>query len=323
MSRSLAAGALLAILAVGVVRADPLPRTELPIRAVTLSDGVRRYSVAIQVDGQMVEAGLDTGSTGLRLLPSALPPQARGEHGDEVRYHYGSGVEFRGSAIRAELVIGAVAGKARVDRIDHVGCTELQRECPAAKVDISAYRIEGDGLPGEGFEAILGIGLKPDPVPNPLMELGVRSWIVELPRPGDAGSGRLILNPDAQEIARYKMFKLMGDGNLVPGCILAETGKPRVCAPTLLDTGANGLRVQGGKPADILPQGTPAILAIGDRDSTAEMHVVIGRRDQASGMRLYPPSETGGLTLSLGIAPYFHWSVLYSAADHRLGVAER
>jgi len=323
MIRWMAAGLLFAAMIHGAAGADTLPRAELPIRAVTLSDGVRRYAVTIQVDGKPVEAGLDTGSTGLRLLPAALPPKTRGEHGEGVRYHYGSGVEFRGSAIKVELVFGSVAGKARVHKIEGIGCTERQPECPAAELDAAEYHIQGDGLPGEGFDAILGIGFKPDAVPNPLIEMGVRQWIVELPRPGDTASGRLILNPDDKEMARYAMFKLIGDGNRVSGCIAAEGGKPKICAPAILDTGANGLRVQGGKPADILAQGTPAILAIGDNHAMAMMPVVIGRRDQASGMRLYPPRETGGLSLSFGIAPYFHWSVLYSAPDHRIGVAER
>jgi hypothetical protein len=314
---------LLCALAAAPAIADAGARVELPIRAVILSDGVRRYTVTITIGGQQVEVGLDTGSTGLRVLAMALPPTLASAEGLKARYHYGSGVQYSGDAITVPVTIGAATGNTKIARIDHVACVGGQRDCPAAAMDPADYRIMGDGLKGEGFGAIMGIGLKSDAVPNPLKAIGIDRWIVELPRPGDGGIGRLILNPTDAEISRYKTFNLIGDGNLVAGCIVAERGSFRLCAPAMLDSGANGLRVQGGKPANILPQGTPAALVIGDGGDTVAMPVTIGMRDQAAGMRLYPSREGGGLTLSFGIAPYFRWSVLYDARAHRIGVGDR
>ena len=298
-------------------------RVEVPIKAVTLSNGDRRYAITLTVNGQPVEAGLDTGSTGLRILAASLPGGA-GLRGESVRISYGSGVEFTGPAVGVSLGIGALPpGKAKVGRIDKVACVARVPDCAAhGKVDAD-YRIQGDGLPGEGFVAIVGIGLRADPVGNPLVALGVKRWIVELPRPGDTAPGRLILDPDETEVAKFQQFAFVRDTNQVAGCIVAADHSAKVCAPAMIDTGAVGLRVQGGTEAQILARGTPATIVVGDDRATASMPVVIGRRDQAAGMRLYPARRPGELSLSLGIAPYFHWSVLYDAEHRRFGLADR
>ena len=299
-------------------------RAEVPIKRVTLSNGDRRYSVTVTVDGQPVEAGLDTGSTGLRILAASLPGSS-GARGETVRISYGSGVEFTGAAVPVQLALGMLpAAKARVQRIDTVACTARVPDCAAReKVEAADYRIQGDGLPGEGFVAILGIGMRADPVGNPLAALGVRRWIVELPRPGDSGPGRLILNPDETEVARYRQFRFVGDTNQVAGCIVAAAPKTKLCAPAMIDTGAVGLRVQGGTADQILPNGTAAEIIVGDDRATASMPVTIGRRDQATAMRLYPARRPGEVSLSFGIAPYFHWSILYDAEQRRFGLADR
>lgn len=299
-------------------------QVEVPIKAVTLSNGDRRYAITLTVNGQPIEAGLDTGSTGLRILAASLPGGA-GLRGESVRISYGSGVEFTGPAVGVSLGVGALpTRKAKVARIDKVACVARVPDCAAReKVDAADYRIQGDGLPGEGFVAIMGIGMRADPVGNPLVALGVKRWIVELPRPGDTAPGRLILNPDEAEVAKFRQFAFIRDTNQVAGCIVAADNSAKVCAPAMIDTGANGLRVQGGTEAQILPRGTPGTIVVGDERATASMPVVIGRRDQAAGMRLYPSRRPGELSLSLGIAPYFHWSVLYDADKHRFGLADR
>lgn len=299
-------------------------RVELPIKPVTLSNGDRRFSVTISVNGQPIEAGLDTGSTGLRVLAAALPGGAA-LHGATLHNSYGSGVAFTGQAVQVSLGLGVLpARSAAVERIDAVACLPRVPDCAARERVASAdYRIQGDGLPGEGFVAIIGIGLRADPLANPLIASGVRRWIVELPRPGDAAPGRLILNPDDAEVARYRQFSFIRDTNEVAGCIVAADGSTKLCAPAMIDTGAVGLRVQGGDQRQILPAGTAATIVVGDDRATASMPVTIGRRDQASAMRLYPARQPGQISLSLGIAPYFHWSILYDADKRRFGVADR
>lgn len=67
---------------------------------------------------------------------------------------------------------------------------------PPARAD---YGIGGDGLPREGFDAILGVSMRgsdaPSAATNPLSVIGSRHWIVIPPEPGTAAPGRLIINP--------------------------------------------------------------------------------------------------------------------------------
>src|SRR5947208_2231838 len=62
----------LAILAPPATAQAPPARTELPIHAVKLSNGAVRFGVPIRIGATALEAALDTGSTGLRVLPGAL-----------------------------------------------------------------------------------------------------------------------------------------------------------------------------------------------------------------------------------------------------------
>ncbi len=275
--------------------------------------GVRRYAVSLRIDGQAVEAGLDTGSTGLRVLPRALSAPAVAAHGENTTYSYASGVEFRGHAIRRDVAFGALGGSVPLMRIDHIGCRRDQPDCPFASADPATYGIQGDGVPGQGFAAILGVGLKPDMVANPLEALGARAWIVELPPPRRCGAG-----PAHPQSRRCRNRGLSADrprrrrqqsGRLHRGA--ARAGQGLRAHP--LRFGAPGLRIMTAGRLAPWPPGTPAELAVGDRTTTATMTVEIGRREQGSGMMVVPRPDAAQPRISLGIAPYFRWSVLYDA----------
>ncbi len=296
-------------------------RAELPVREVDLSDGARRYVVTLLLDGKPVAAGLDTGSTGLRVLPRALSDDARRDSGPAVQYSYDSGTRFRGQAIRRTLAIGDLAGNVRLQRIDQIGCLPDRPTCPASRVDAAQFGIQGDGHPGEGFDAILGIRVKADAVANPFVQLGARRWIVELPRPGER-AGRIILNPDPAELTGFTQIALDQD-DTIAACLVAGRAQRDICERALFDTGAPGLRIIGGARVAPWPDGTPAQVILGDGAATAAMAVVIGRRDQASGMFYMPSARPGPARLSLGLAPYFHWAVLYDADHAAIGVRQR
>lgn len=326
MSLSLRAILLLA----AAVPAMPAPaqaadaRVEIPIRTVVLPDGVRRYAIRLTIDGQPVEAQLDTGSTGLRVLQTGLTGGVASAGGARVRYSYGSGVQLIGRKVPAEIGLGALPVAAvPIERVETVECTKRKPDCPAATLPAGDFRIGGNGVAGQGFMAIIGTGLRSDTVPNPLVGLGARRWIVDLPRPGET-EGKLILNPGTEEVERYRRFAVLGDSNQIVACLVrTDTGK-RICGPAMVDTGANGLRVQGGKADEMWPRGTPAAIVLGDAGGAAAFPVTIGRRDQASGMFPYPRrADSDGTTLNLGLAPFFHWSILFDADARRIGVIDR
>ena len=301
-------------------RAAPGDRVELPGREIDLPNGDRRYALSLQIDGQTVDAGIDTGSTGLRVLSRAIP-QAAGQRGSEVGYFYTSGTEFRGRAVDVPVSLGGLSATVRVQRIDSVGCTRQKPDCPASRVDADRYGIQGDGLPGQGFVAILGIGLKPDAIANPFEMLGARQWILDLPVAGKAG--RLILNPSLSDLAGFRRFSIADDGNDLPTCLVGPQADARICGMGHFDSGAPGIVVTTRQTGPAWRPGTPMQIVMGDKKAIAAMQVTVGRRDEGSAMRIVPNFEATAPRISLGLAPYFHWSVLYDATARQIGLRDR
>ena len=90
------------------VKAEPTPavRTEVPVREVVLSNGTRRYAVLITVGATAIEAGLDTGSSGLRLVPGAVPETDARPTGRSDTYSYGAGAKLDGVVGEAQVAVG-------------------------------------------------------------------------------------------------------------------------------------------------------------------------------------------------------------------------
>lgn len=315
-------------LAAAEVRAQT--RAEIPIKAVVLSDGERRYVVPIVVGGVQIDAGLDSGSTGLRILPGVVPATSEQASRHRNTYSYDSGTEFSGVIAEADMTIG-VTGRAAFQQIDKVGCKAGFRTCPAAKVKPDQFGIQGSGLPGEGFKAILGINMARDDAPNPLMALGAKRWIIELPRPGDDKPGRLVVNPTDAEVAGYAMISLdprFGDerGGLhdaVQGCLINQTNKRSYCGPADLDTGAPGIQIATSDPEDAWRTGAPATMAFYEKGKPVTgadfvvnqgpgAHVAIRHEPRAQGARVF-----------LGILPYFAFSALYDPEARAIGLKAR
>ena len=291
-------------------------RAELPVHGVDLPNGDRRFATTITIDGQSVEVGIDTGSTGLRVLPRGLGSAGSAARGPKVSYSYGAGTGFEGVAIDVPVGFGAVAGRVRLMRISGVGCVAGHPDCPVAHADLSSYGIQGDGIAGQGFAAILGIRPQHDAIDNPFEQLGIHRWIVDLPRTAGE-TGRIVLNPGDDELAGYQRVGMDAQGTTA-GCLV---GPEKICAHAFFDSGAAGLRVIRTSPFRPWPNGTPATITVGTGAEQQAMTVTIGRRDQASAL-LYA-GGAGDTRLSFGFAPYFHWSVLYDAVARQIGLRPR
>ena len=304
-------------------RPAPLPRVEVPIHAVILSDGARRYTITLRIAGKEVVTGLDSGSTGLRILHRGLPADAVGMTGRSDDYFYGSGTRFTGRIIATTVGLGGSPDvPVAVQRIDEVGCTRDKPDCPASHVAIGGFGIQGDGLANEGFAAIAGVGFKEDAVPNLLEALGATRWIIELPRPGEQ-TGRLILDPTDAELEGYRRIKLLGDDNTIAGCLAFAAPERPICGPARIDSGAPGLRVVAATRHPPVAQGTPARIVVGDKGGEIGFDLEIGRRDQASALRFEQRDDVRVPQLFFGIAPYFVWDILYDPAAHSIGIKPR
>ena len=340
---ALAAPALLALagppLAWALAAAAPPPaappRAELPIKAVTLSNGAVRFAVPIRIGERTLDAALDTGSTGLRVLPGVLGP-ADAAAGDEPEvYGYASGSRYEGVTGEAPVTLGAVRARAPLHLIRSIGCFVAYPRCPASRTTLEHYGIASDGLPDEGFKAILGTNMAPEKVANPLTAMGVRRWIVELPRPGEPGPGRLVLNPTREETEGYVMLpmsapfsKMQGGGlhDALPGCLSQVDGRARVCGPVLLDTGSSFLSVLNARPPGPWPpEVRAAALEFFDPlgDVVARHVMTLGSREQATRLVWRQEPRAPGQLIFAGVAPYFAYSVLYDARRQAIGLKAR
>jgi hypothetical protein len=238
-------------IAAQALAAGTTTRVEVPIYQSQLADGTIRYWVYVRIgDSAPIPAMLDTGSFGLRVLASALSPSDYGDTGIERRFAFGSGVALHGSLATAVVAIGDATTGVPVyfQLVRSVGCVPRKPDCPAARVSPGDFRIGGDGLPGQGFAAILGLSMRRPPVAvaalNPLDFVGDAQWIVMLPLPGTANPGKLIINPSAQDLGGFRSAEMAPPPSGRPGmvrvraCLAGSQLQTDSCPPAKLDSGA-------------------------------------------------------------------------------------
>ncbi len=322
------------MLATGVAHAQA-PRSEVPIREVVLSDGARRYAVPITVGETAIDAGLDTGSSGLRILPGVLADTDAKATSQGDSYAYGSGAKLDGVTGSATVTVGGIARQTRVQLVRTVGCTPNLPRCPASRIPLSDYGIQGDGLKGEGFKAILGINMADAKIPSLLSSIGVRRWIVDLPRPGEGTPGRIVLNPTDEEVAGYARLHVLpqfgrqegGLHDAVAGCVKNMRSGQTLCGAVLMDCGAPGLTVEVKNTGSVWSPQTPASLILAEAGKpVAAATFETDRRPQASHLTFrdgHDGEGNGPQAIYAGLLPYFAWSVLYDPAQGTVGVKPR
>ena len=328
---AVAALAMLSVCETATAQATSVVRSEVPIREVVLSDGARRYAVSIIVGATKIEAGLDTGSSGLRVLPVTLGAADAKTTLKRSSISYGSGAKLDGMVGEATVRIGDLSQTIDIQLISAVGCVANKPDCPTNKVELMHYGIQGDGLKGEGFKAILGINMGDVEIKTPLAALGAARWIVELPIPGSGKSGRLILNPSDAELADYTLHKIDpafaragGMHDAIPACLINIGTKQQFCAPTLLDCGAPGVEVINGLTGKPWPNETPAVLVFTEGDKVKRsITFVVGQKAQASRLTFRQNTQIRYPQIHAGILPYFALSVAYDPAAGVVGLKPR
>lgn len=305
-------------------RADDVS-IDVPITQSRIRDGAIRYGVWVKVGDRTVEAMLDTGSTGLRVLPSVFP-------GDPVgiptQTAFGSGSLLRGVAVKMPIAIGSKSGMATVEVVQDVGCVEDKPNCDVERLYHESYRIGGDGFSSEGYSAILGIGLpfRGTDVGNPLSALGFKRWIVDLPRPFAFPDGHLILDPDVRGRDGFTILDRHGfaDGD---GCIRSAALSEPKCGSVLFDTGAPAVEVSfdGVKTASSLGRETAGTFSFKAGDTTLNLDFRSGETGGLCDFGLTPPEpkDPPGPFILAGIEPYFTYDVLYDAAAHAVALKKR
>ena len=316
-------------------------RTDVQVHQTVLPDGITRYSVPVTVgDGPPIEAELDTGSFGLRVLKAALRPDQYEPTNLHRAYAFGGGAKLEGVLARAVLGVGPVRtdGPLLFQLVENVGCVETQPHCFASRIKAEDYRIAGDGFARQGFLAILGLSMRraatDDSAWNPLMSLGDRSWILVLPLPGSAEPGHLVIDPDATDRAAFVTLQLRPEGEVsgrltgwadaaLPGCLVPPNGATSLCGETVLDSGAPGVVVGTGSVS--APQkweaGEAARLEIGGAGGPVSLPFTSGGED-ASRVILHP-SHGDLARMSAGTLPFLSYEVLYDAKTGKMGFKPR
>jgi hypothetical protein len=304
-------------------------RIDIPIKQTVLTDGTIRYSIPIAIGGSSpIDIMLDSGSTGLRMLPGAAPDSAHAASNQPSVYGYGSGVRLNGVVAKVPVGIGGASAPISVQLVRTIDCFPSSPKCPASRLSQAEYGIGGDGLPGQGFRGIAGVGLATGPVGNPLTEIGAHSWIISLPRPGQPDLGKLIIDPAPSELSGYLMLPISAAGGFhdgVSGCFIIEKSQKNICGWILLDTGAPGIHIGSGNAADTGGWARDDAIRIVFRNGQGGE--VAGKFMAGAG----PPSRIStGLdpklaqpSIAAGTVPYFLFSVFYDAGQNRIGFKPR
>jgi len=310
-------------------------RVEAPISQTRFSNGPPRYSIPIALNGGApIDAMLDTGSTGLNVLPAAEVSAKPDKMARPSRTFYRNGVVLSGVTAPVSVSFGGrLTVTAAVSVTQTVACAPDKPTCPAAAIAAADYRI-GAANPAEGFKAIMGVGLRAGAAENPLTRTRGQAWIIVLPRPGDPGPGKLILNPSPEERGRFTLFQLPRDArgvggafwadNAVPACLTDGGGAP-LCAPSLLDSGAASIiHISRSPPQTTWDRGAELALAFGPAGTDALKRSFTVGKGPGTGVETQPPpASLPWEGLNLGVLPFYAWAVLYDAKAGVIGLAPR
>jgi hypothetical protein len=313
-------------------------RIEVPIKQTVLTNGNIRYSVPVVIGtSSAIDAMLDTGSTGLRILQAAVPASAYAVTDRPSAYGYGSGVNLRGVIANASVAVGGAATGAPipVEIVRSVGCLNDNPNCPASRMPAEDYRIGGSGLAKQGFMAIIGVNMGSADVVNPLNQIGAHSWIIILPKPGDHAAGKLIINPEVSDRSGYALFhtdeilrRLPGAGGFhdaISGCLVSDETHKRICGPTLLDTGAPGVEITSGDSSALSgwKAGARMVMEFKNDNGAEPSNNFVANAGQPSRISSALRPNQPRTRISAGMLPYFSYSVLYDNNDDVIGLRAR
>ena len=307
-------------------------RVVVPISQVILPDGDLRYSVPVRVgDGAPFAALLDTGSTGLRVFRAMVPAQNYQETHVVSASSFSAGDKLTGTIGTAALSIGDAStdGPVRFELVDAASCMDFRPRCGAALLPARDYGIGGDGIAGQGFQAILGISLQAgSDSDNPLMSMGAKRWLIELPEPNSQQTGSLIINPDEDDMPNAQSFALARSGggwlDTLPGCLNNLNTTQQVCGPTILDTGSPGMIVYSPNAVNTTLWSAGENAALSFSAANQSSLTMPFKVDETPGTGLLQQATDRQQSYILGgFLPFFYNDVLYDAQAGRIALQPR
>ena len=309
-------------------------RVEIPIERTVLLDGVVRYWVPVTI-GTLgpVPALLDTGSTGLLVLSRAVKKGALRRQG-WVNYSYANGETLSGYLAKAPIRIGSAGTGVPISFgvVEKVKCTADKPKCLGAKLKPEVYGIGGDGIEGEGFVAILGVGPDQHALANPLAFLGDKRWIIDLPLPGVAGAGTLILNPTEAELSGFTMFPASaatrsqhnGFKGAIDGCLVERFTGTSICGPVAPDTGGPSVDVKMANPPNFSMPWHLAQFALELGTDRNRFTLPFDLKPESAAWVYFDQEPKTPQTMILaGVLPYLKCRVFYDYRTNNFGFESR
>ena len=302
----------------------------IPIRKVTLPGGGRFFALPVRVGSEELFAGIDSGSSGLRVLTRALRDGDYRSLGQPSSYSYMSGTSLHGVRADANLAFGPVQGHATIQVIQSLSCLPSNPGCAEGHLPMQQVGLMGGGKPGQGAPAIIGIHNNANiPVTVPFPALGVKQWIVDIPN--DLGGGGMVFNPPAGELAGFVHFGYGSDPKAGPtdairGCLQNEKTHRRICGVIEFDTGAPGMSVSSPEALPkSWPPNTPASLLYQDERGRTLLVQSFRTGDPSHSSRLrFDRSPKDRFTvIHANCSPYFCFDVLYQADGGGIGLRPR
>jgi hypothetical protein len=231
---------------------------EVPLTIAYQTPQQVAFVLPITFGDTQVDAILDTGSSGVRILPGVLAPTDIVSTSDvTVVETYATGVQYIGHVATARVTLGAVTSPAAIPvmLIDTVQCATGHPNCPAAGYTAETYEMKPDAA-GHGYKVIVGTGMHSHPganaVGNPIAQLpGHPSYVVRIPGGFGATTGVVEIGPDPSELSELASLQLpaladgapLADGTpawddwSIPTCVVDDTSGQSWCMPGLFDTG--------------------------------------------------------------------------------------
>ena len=240
MNRALAIALATAICAsIAPARGADQGPVVIPLHVDRGQYGETRLSIDVTLGTKTQRLMLDTGSTGLRVLATALPTGSYRRTGREVDYDYGSGTVLRGEEAVASTTIGPVHGNVPLEVVDKIACGQEVPNCP----DQDQFQLE---MFGGSYPGVLGVYPRPPAMEgccdNPLGALDNRvGRTFVLHAALDAPT--LTLDPSPAAPAGFTLVAI-GALGAPQGCITVFGLGSQTCGPVVFDTGSSTIFVQ-------------------------------------------------------------------------------
>lgn len=218
----------------------------VPITTYQDQQGYTRFAIVVYVNGVPVSVELDTGSSGLRVLSSAIADAGMADSGPNTTQHYNGGTYLLGYEADAILNIGGIPMSGVPMQV--VTCVNTTGDASACDSDASVF----------GQQGIIGVGLRTSPTPtirSPLAFIQDQPAFLVRMTGADgvlsADAGYLQLGVRAGDYDSFTGFDLTPSAYdaganatpfwidySVPSCVqdLTNNGSPW-CSGTLFDTG--------------------------------------------------------------------------------------